>query len=56
MFTPFTPTVEPAHNGSFLSKYPYEVSRAGDIYQVPLAATVTSEEGLYPAGRKTIYS
>ncbi|XP_026327680.1 venom carboxylesterase-6-like [Hyposmocoma kahamanoa] len=50
MFTPFTPTVEaPQVKKPFLIKYPYHAAQDGDMYNVPLITSVTSEEGLYPA-------
>ncbi|KAL4715948.1 hypothetical protein ACJJTC_013248 [Scirpophaga incertulas] len=50
MFGPFTPTKEPETATSFLTKYPYEATLSGDVYNVPLVATVMDKEGLYPGG------
>ncbi|XP_052753166.1 venom carboxylesterase-6-like [Galleria mellonella] len=50
MFTEFIPTIEPqGSKNPFLTQHPYEATRSGDITKVPLIASVTSEEGLYPA-------
>ncbi|CAH0585492.1 unnamed protein product [Chrysodeixis includens] len=50
MFTPFTPTVEaPGVREPFLQQYPYHATRAAAMMNLPLIASVTSEEGLYPA-------
>ncbi|XP_050556454.1 venom carboxylesterase-6 [Spodoptera frugiperda] len=49
MFTPFTPVVEPRGvREPFLQQYPYHATRGGQMMNVPLIASVTSEEGLYP--------
>ncbi|CAG9786917.1 unnamed protein product [Diatraea saccharalis] len=50
MFTMFTPTAEaPGTREPFLTQYPYHAAKAGAMQRVPLIASVTSEEGLYPA-------
>nr|XP_032517267.1 venom carboxylesterase-6-like [Danaus plexippus plexippus] len=50
LFTMFTPTAEPRGTKEpFLTQYPYHAMEVGAMQQLPLIATVTSEEGLYPA-------
>ncbi|XP_075977879.1 venom carboxylesterase-6-like [Anticarsia gemmatalis] len=50
MFTPFSPVVEsPGVREPFLQQYPYHATRAGAMMNVPLIASVTAHEGLYPA-------
>ncbi|XP_026738628.1 venom carboxylesterase-6-like [Trichoplusia ni] len=50
MFTPFIPTVEaPGVREPFLQQYPYHATRAAAMMNLPLIASVASEEGLYPA-------
>ncbi|CAH0398195.1 unnamed protein product [Chilo suppressalis] len=50
MFTPFTPTAEPAGvREPFLSQYPFHAAMGGTMQRVPLITSVTAEEGLYPA-------
>ncbi|KAH9632931.1 hypothetical protein HF086_002753 [Spodoptera exigua] len=49
MFTPFSPVVEPRGvREPFLQQYPYHATRSGQMMNVPLITSVTSEEGLYP--------
>lgn len=53
MFTPFIPTVEaPGVREPFLQQYPYHATRAAAMMNLPLIASVASEEGLYPAAGK----
>ncbi|XP_072949547.1 carboxylic ester hydrolase-like [Epargyreus clarus] len=51
LFTPFTPTAEPAglKDPAFLTQYPYIAVQSGMMAKLPLITSVTSEEGLYPA-------
>ncbi|CAB3261750.1 unnamed protein product [Arctia plantaginis] len=50
LFTPFSPVVEAwGVREPFLQYYPYHATKNGNMMNVPLIASVTSEEGLYPA-------
>lgn len=49
-FTPFGPVVENTTRQSFLSEHPYQMLAEGNVYDCPLLASITTEEGLYPAG------
>jgi hypothetical protein len=48
-FTPFGPTVEVDASNPFLSKNPIDAILQGDVQDLPWMASVTTEEGLYPA-------
>nr|AJN91196.1 carboxylesterase [Cnaphalocrocis medinalis] len=49
-FTHFTPTAEgPTVRDPFLTQYPYIAAKTGGMHPLPLIASITSEEGLYPA-------
>ncbi|XP_039753211.1 venom carboxylesterase-6-like [Pararge aegeria] len=49
-FNVFAPTAEdPNTKNPFLTQHPYTASQAGEMQRLPLIASVTSEEGLYPA-------
>ena len=49
-FSPFAPTVEEAGPNPFLSKHPLDLLLEGDVEDVPLITSVTTEDGLVPAG------
>ena len=49
-FSPFAPTVEQAGPNPFLSKHPLDLLLEGDVEDVPLITSVTTEDGLVPAG------
>ncbi|XP_047107326.1 venom carboxylesterase-6-like [Schistocerca piceifrons] len=49
-FTPFGPTVETAGSTPFLAKQPAELMAEGSIQDLPWVTSVTTEEGVYPAG------
>lgn len=50
MFTPFIPTTEAAGvRDPFLTQYPFHAARMGNMQNLPLITSITSEEGLYPA-------
>ncbi|KAJ9595640.1 hypothetical protein L9F63_013170, partial [Diploptera punctata] len=48
-FSPFGPTIEVAGVNPFLSEQPINALLNGNIQDVPLLLSVTTEEGLYPA-------
>lgn len=49
-FSPFAPTIEKAGPNPFLSKHPIDHLLEGDIENVPFITSVTTEDGLVPAG------
>ncbi|KAJ4445541.1 hypothetical protein ANN_12221, partial [Periplaneta americana] len=49
-FSPFAPTIEKAGPNPFLSKHPIDHLLEGDIENVPWITSVTTEDGLVPAG------
>jgi len=49
-FSPFAPTVEQAGPNPFLSKHPLDLLLEGNVEDVPLITSVTTEDGLVPAG------
>lgn len=56
LYNPFSPlgvVVEKAGKNKFLVDYPYFLLKKGKFYDVPWIASITSEEGLYPAAGKS---
>jgi hypothetical protein len=49
-FSPFAPTVEQAGPKPFLNKHPLDLLLEGNVEDVPLITSVTTEDGLVPAG------
>jgi hypothetical protein len=49
-FSPFAPTIDKSGPNPFLSKHPLDLLLEGDIADVPLITSVTTEDGLVPAG------
>jgi hypothetical protein len=49
-FSPFAPTIEKAGPNPFLSKHPLDLLLEGDVEDVPWITSVTTEDGLVPAG------
>jgi carboxylesterase type B len=49
-FSPFAPTIEQAGPNPFLSKHPLDLLLEGNVEDVPLITSVTTEDGLVPAG------
>lgn len=49
-FSPFAVTVEPKHEGAFLTQKPIDILRLRQFQELPWIASATEAEGLYPAG------
>lgn len=49
-FSPFAVTIEPKHEGAFLSEKPIDILRMRKFQELPWLASATEAEGLYPAG------
>ncbi|XP_026327295.1 venom carboxylesterase-6-like [Hyposmocoma kahamanoa] len=50
LFTAFVPSIEaPSVKKPFLNNYPHVLTTAGAMHRLPLIASITAQEGLYPA-------
>lgn len=49
-FSPFAVTVEPKHDGAFLTQKPIDILRLRQFQELPWVASATEAKGLYPAG------
>lgn len=49
-FSPFGIVVEKESTNPFLAEHPYIVLQKGNAHDLPWITSVTSDEGLYPAG------